>query len=224
MLSKQVAGEQAANFIQDDMLVGLGTGSTVYYTLLAIGKRIKEEGLRIQGMPTSQNTEQLAQELGIPLIGFRDTQQLDMTIDGADEINPDLALIKGGGGALYREKMVASISEKLLIIAHQTKYVDQLGKFPLPVEVVPFGYEITQARIRALGCTSVLRSTKMGKYKTDNGNYILDCEFGTIPDPAVLNQQLKSMTGVVETGLFIGMTNLVLIGKDDGTHEQIGSW
>jgi ribose 5-phosphate isomerase A len=182
---------------------------------MALGKRL-QEGLRFTAVPTSIQTERIAREQKIPLVELTQVKHLDLTIDGADEISRNLDLIKGGGGALFREKMVASISGQLIIIAHDDKYVDQLGAFPLPVEVVPFGWKITCDRIRELGGAPDLRLHQGNPFKTDNDNYILDCDFGPITDPATLHQQLKLLPGVVETGLFVQMTDTVLIGYPDG--------
>jgi len=213
--AKQLAGEKAAELVKDGMAVGLGTGSTVYYTIQRLGELVRD-GLRIRGIPTSRRTEQQARDVGIPLITFADVAELDLTIDGADEVNPALDLIKGGGGALLREKLVAAASRCLVIVADSSKQVATLGRFPLPVEVVPFAWEVTTRRVAALGCTPTLRSVDGELYVSDNGNYILDCAFGSIPDPAGLHRTLKLLPGVVETGLFVGMANTVVIGGETG--------
>jgi ribose 5-phosphate isomerase A len=215
MNPKQLAGEKAAEFVKDGMTVGLGTGTTVYWTIKRLGEMVRQ-GLRIRGIPTSQRTEQLATEAGIPLTSFAEVSELDLTIDGADEVNPSLDLIKGGGGALLREKLVAAASRRLIIVADTTKQVATLGKFPLPVEVVPFAWEVTARRVSALGCTPILRAVDGQPYVTDNGNYILDCPFGAIPDPARLHRDLKLLVGVVETGLFVGMADLIVVGSESG--------
>jgi ribose 5-phosphate isomerase A len=212
---KQLAGERAAEFVKDGMLVGLGTGTTVYWTIKRLGEMV-QQGLHIRGIPTSRRTEQQAVEAGIPLTSFAEVSDLDLTIDGADEINPSLDLTKGGGGALLREKLVAAASRRLIIVADTSKLVATLGSFPLPVEVVPFGWEVTARRVATLGCIPTLRTAGGQPFVTDNGNYILDCRFGTIPDPAHLHRDLKLLVGVVETGLFVGMADTVVVGSESG--------
>lgn len=213
--AKRRAGERAADMVTDGMVVGLGTGSTVYWTLQRLGERV-QQGLRIRGVPTSRRTEELALALGIPLTSFADVGELDLTIDGADEIDPRLDLIKGGGGALLREKIVAAASRRLIVVADRSKLVPTLGVRPLPVEVIPFGHQMTARRVAALGCVPALRLADGQPFVTDNGNYIFDCPFGAIPDLAHLQRELKLLTGVVETGLFVGMADLVVIGTSDG--------
>jgi ribose 5-phosphate isomerase A len=158
----------------------------------------------------------MALELGIPLTTFAEVEEIDLTIDGADEINPDLNLIKGGGGALLREKLVAAASRRLVIVADSSKRVATLGTFPLPVEIIPFAWEVTKRRIAALNCAPTLRTSNGSSYVTDNGNYILDCACGAITDPVSLERQLKLLPGVVETGLFVGMADLAIIAGVDG--------
>lgn len=215
MDAKKLAGEKAIEFIKNDMIVGLGTGSTVYWAILKIGELVKQ-GLRIKGVPTSIQTEQLANELGIPLVGLSSINQIDLTIDGADEANEEFELIKGGGGALLREKMVASISKRMVVVMDETKYVPNLGKFPLPVEITQFGWEMTRRQISALGCEPALRLKDNIPFITDNGNYILDCHFGEILDANKLNQTLNMIPGVVENGLFVNMADTMVIGNRNG--------
>ncbi|CAM3939018.1 ribose 5-phosphate isomerase A [Bacillus luti] len=216
---KQFAGEYAANFVQDGMNVGLGTGSTVYWTIRKLGQRV-QEGLSIQAVPTSKETEALAQQLNIPLISLNDIQMLDLTIDGADEIDSNLQLIKGGGGALLREKIVAASSKKLVIIADESKLVTHLGTFPLPVEIIPFSWKQTENKIQSLGCQTTLRLKNNDTFITDNNNMIIDCVFPNhVSNPATLHEQLKMITGVVETGLFINMTSKAIIGTKNGIKE-----
>jgi ribose 5-phosphate isomerase A len=212
---KQMAGERAAEFVQDGMVVGLGTGSTVYYTVKKLGELVAQ-GLSIKGIPTSRQTEALAREVGIPLTSFAEVTRLDLTIDGADEVNATLDLIKGGGGALLREKLVATASKKLVIVADSSKRKQELGAFPLPVEVVPFAWQSTAERVAALGCEPRLRMAGDQPFVTDNGNYILDCAFGTILDPMGLDVRLKLLTGVVETGLFVSITDAVVFAGENG--------
>ncbi|MED3037927.1 ribose 5-phosphate isomerase A [Bacillus thuringiensis] len=216
---KQLAGEYAANFVKDGMKIGLGTGSTVYWTIQKLGERVKE-GLSFQAVLTSKETETLAHQLNIPLISLNDVQNLDLTIDGADEIDSNLQLIKGGGGALLREKIVASSSKELLIIADESKLVTHLGTFPLPVEIIPFSWKQTESKIQALGCQTTLRLKNNETFITDNHNIIIDCVFPhSITNPANLHTQLKMITGVVETGLFVNMTSKVIIGTKNGIQE-----
>ncbi len=212
---KQTAGERAAEFVENGMTIGLGTGSTVYWTIRQIGLQI-EKGLQIRAVPTSEATARLAAELNIPLIDFASTAKLDLTIDGADEINPAFDLIKGGGGALLREKLVAAASKKLIIVADESKLVADLGAFPLPIEVVKFAWETTARRLEEIGLKSVLRKKENEVFVTDNGNYILDCGGGKIVEPATLHQQIKLLTGVVETGIFPAMADMLIIASENG--------
>ncbi|HZB45723.1 MAG TPA: ribose-5-phosphate isomerase RpiA [Pyrinomonadaceae bacterium] len=214
--AKQLAGARAAEYIEDGMAVGLGTGSTAYWMVEALGARVRQ-GLRVRGVPTSRRTEEQARTLGIALVTFAEVQQLDLTIDGADEIDPNLALTKGGGGALLREKLVAAASRRMIVVADSSKLVQTLGKFPLPVEVVPFAWEVTAGRVEALGCNPRLRRAGGGDaYVTDNGNYILDCDCGVIADPARLERELKLLPGVVECGLFVRMADTVVVADEAG--------
>ncbi|MBE7098621.1 MULTISPECIES: ribose-5-phosphate isomerase RpiA [Bacillus cereus group] len=216
---KQLAGEYAANFVKDGMKVGLGTGSTVYWTIQKLGERVKE-GLSFQAVPTSKETEVLAKQLNISLISLNDVQSLDLTIDGADEIDANLQLIKGGGGALLREKIVATSSKELIIIADESKLVTHLGTFPLPVEIIPFSWKQTERKIQSLGCQTTLRLKNNETFITDNNNMIIDCIFSyNITNPTNLHTQLKMITGVVETGLFVNMTSKVIIGTKNGIKE-----
>jgi len=219
MNGKQLAAERAVDYIEDGMVVGLGTGSTVYWAILRLAERVKQ-GLRVRCVPTSQKTEQLAIQLGISLISPAEMTALDVTIDGADEVNPTLDLIKGGGGALVREKIVASHSRRFIVVVDESKEVPVLGRFPLPVEVIPFGWEALSRRIESLGCTPQLRMDQGTPYRSDNGNYILDCAFSAIPEPESLNCELHLMPGVVETGLFIGMAERVIIGGGSGVQMR----
>jgi len=218
---KQLAGEHAATLITNGSKVGIGTGSTVYFFIQALAKKVKE-GLNIRAVPTSKNTEQLAKELNIPLIDLNDIDQLDITVDGADEIDAQLQLIKGGGGALLQEKIVASASKKLVIIADESKLVTTLGKYPLPVEVIPFAWKQTESRIYELGCNKIMLRLKDGKpLITDHGHYILDCFFEKITYVMLLNQQLNNIPGVVENGLFINMATSAVIAYKDGSVKEI---
>ena len=210
---KEAAARASLRLVRDGNIVGLGTGSTAAYAVRLLGERVRA-GLKIRGIPTSVQTKELAAGLGIPLTTLDEFQQIDVTIDGADEIDSELRLIKGGGGALLREKIVASASRQLVIIADSTKQVPALGKFPLPVEVIPFAQALVARRIAALGASVKIRQHAGGKaLVTDEGHHILDCNFGRISHPSALARELESMPGVVEHGLFIGMADLVLIGK-----------
>jgi ribose 5-phosphate isomerase A len=176
-------------------------------------------GLRIRALPTSRATEQLARELGIPLVDFGQVTRLDLTLDGADELDPALNLTKGGGGALFREKIVAAASARLVIFADHTKRVARLGKFPLPVEVNPFGWQVAAEKVRALGAQVTLRERDGKTFVTDNGGHILDCRFGEIADPPALEKRLRAIVGVMETGLFCGMAQLACVAEGDTVHE-----
>ncbi|MFD1037552.1 ribose-5-phosphate isomerase RpiA [Virgibacillus byunsanensis] len=211
--NKKIIGEEAAKYIKNGMTVGLGSGSTVYWMLKKLGERV-EEGLDVKGIPTSKKTERLAKEFHIPLLEFSDIQQIDLAIDGADEVDEHLNLLKGGGGSLVREKIVDAEAKQLIIIADESKLVLHLGTFYLPVEVVPFGWEVTASRIAKLGGSTTLRETNNHVFVSDNGNYILDCDFGQIKEPATLHEKLKLLVGVVETGLFVGMTTNVISTKN----------
>jgi len=182
---KQLAAEACAALVEPGMVIGIGTGSTAAYAVRKLGERVRE-GLRVRGLPTSEATRRLAEAEGIPLVTFADVTALDLTLDGADEFDSQLNLTKGGGGALFREKIVAAASRRLVIFADSSKRVARLGRFPLPVEVNPFGWQATAARIEALGAGVKLRGGAGQPFVTDNHGYVLDCTFGTIADPAVL--------------------------------------
>ncbi len=209
--AKQSAGAQAADLVQDGMVIGLGTGSTALWTIRRLGERVRREGLRVTAVPTSENTRTLAAGEGIALTTLEDTQELDLAIDGADEIDPAGHLIKGGGGALLREKLVAGAAREFVVVADSSKQVAVLGRFPLPVEVAPFAWALTARRVASTGCAWRLRKQGDQPFVTDNGNYILDCEYGSIASPADLHTRLKLLPGVVETGLFIGMAAAAVV-------------
>ena len=218
---KQRIGRQAAQLVQPGMTIGIGTGSTAYWFINYLAERV-QAGLSCRGVPTSKQTKLLAEERGIPMVELNDVDQIDLTIDGADEINPALQLVKGGGGALLQEKMVAAASLKLIIIADESKLVKELGKFPLPVEVVPYGWKQTRKQIDLLGCKkSALREAEGKIFITDHGHYILDCHFHKIEDASVLTTQLNNIPGVVDNGLFIDMADAALIGCTDGTIKEV---
>jgi ribose 5-phosphate isomerase A len=213
---KKAAGEKAAAYIRPGMTVGLGTGSTAYWAIEKIGQLVAE-GLQIKAIATSEQSDEQARQLHIPLISFSEIDHIDIDIDGADEVDEKFNLIKGGGGALLREKIIAAASRKMIVVADDSKLVKQLGAFPLPVEVVPFGWEITIRKLQALRCTASLRKKNGETFITDNGNYIVDCNFEKIASPETLNNALNNIPGVVENGLFIHMCNTVIIGYSDGS-------
>jgi ribose 5-phosphate isomerase A len=216
---KEAAGRAAAELVQEGEIVGLGTGSTAYFTIIALGERVKA-GLKIVGIPTSVQTGDLARTVGIPLTTLDDQPEIDITIDGADEVDPELNLIKGGGGALTREKVIATASKRMVVVADSSKVVPMLGKFPLPLEVIAFARTVVEKKISALGATPKLRTRPDGSpFLTDNGNQIVDCSFGAIPDPPALARVLSDMPGVVEHGLFIHIAKLALVGRHGGVEE-----
>jgi len=216
---KEAAGRAAAKLVRDGDIVGLGTGSTAYFAVVALGERVKA-GLKIIGIPTSLHTADLARAVGIPLTTLDEHPEIDITIDGADEVDPKLNLIKGGGGALTREKVIATASKKMVVVADSGKVVAVLGKFPLPVEVIPFARTVVERKIVALGASPKLRMKPDGSpFLTDNGNQILDCSFGKIDDPPALARELSGTPGVVEHGLFIGLAKLVVVGRGASVEE-----
>ncbi|AJD92228.1 ribose-5-phosphate isomerase [Jeotgalibacillus malaysiensis] len=214
-MKKKAAGEKAAEFVKDGMVVGLGSGSTMYWAIKKLGDLVKE-GISIKGIPSSVRTADWAKEFGVPLTDFSEVQRIDLAIDGADEIDPAFGCIKGGGGSLLREKIVDAAADQFIVVADDSKLVSVLGQFPLPVEVVPFGYEVVKEQIAGLGCEPVLRMKGDQPFITDNQNVILDCSFLEIKDPQKLHDQLKSLIGVVETGLFIHMADIVVAGRSTG--------
>jgi ribose 5-phosphate isomerase A len=208
---------QAAMAIEDGMVVGLGSGSTAALAVEALAARIAQ-GLRVVGIPTSEATAALARRLGVPLTSFAEHSHVDITIDGADQVERrSLTLIKGRGGALLREKIVASASDRMIVVVDETKLVARLGgATPLPVEIVAFGWQTVIARLKALGCAPTLRLKGDEIFFTDGGNLIADCAMAEIPDPAALEARLAAVTGVIETGLFIGLATEILIGRPAG--------
>jgi ribose 5-phosphate isomerase A len=219
-VAKKRAAEVAVSLVRDGQVLGLGTGSTAKYAIEALGKLI-QDGLRVQGVPTSSATAALAKSLGIPLIELNDASRIDLTIDGADEVDPAFNMIKGGGGALTREKLVAIASQHRAMLVDETKLVTALGETrPLPVEVLPFCWVISARRLQELGCEPELRLVGGQPLLTDNGNYILDCAFPPITDPAGLEKSIKLLPGIVESGLFIGLADTLIIGFDDRTEVR----
>jgi ribose 5-phosphate isomerase A len=224
--AKFVAAHRAVAFVEDGMRLGLGTGSTAAWMVRCLAERVRTEGLRVQGVPTSGRTAELARSLGIPVVSLDEAKWLDLTIDGADEFDPDLALIKGGGGALLQEKIVATASDRMVVIADAGKAVAQLGAFPLPLEVIPFGWQTTKALIEetlvaldVLGREATLRMNGTRPFVTDEGNYIIDLHLQRIGNPRQLSLVINQIPGVVENGLFIDICDVVVIGHGDGRVE-----
>ena len=218
---KRAAAAAAAELVEPDMLVGLGTGSTATHAIRVLGERFRS-GLRFTGIATSRRSAELARTFGIPLIGSPTEASIDLTIDGADEISETgLTLIKGMGGALLWEKIVASRSNRLVIVADESKLSPVIsGRVPVPIEVVTFGWESTKARLAALGCRPVLKRDAEGNpYRTDAGNLIFNCKFETLPDPVRLEADLSMIVGVVETGLFIGLATSALVASRVGVRR-----
>ena len=211
---KQRAAEAAVEYVKDGMIVGLGTGSTTEFAVKKLGERVRD-GLAIRGIPTSDVTKVQAEEEGIPLIDFSETMYIDLTIDGADEIDVNLNMIKGGGAALLREKIVASASKEEIIIVSHEKFVKQLGSFPLPVEVIPFGWQVIFNQLETLGGSPDLRLKQGQPLLTDQGNYIIDCRFRQIIDAARLEQRLNMIPGVVENGLFTGLCTRMIMAEGE---------
>jgi ribose 5-phosphate isomerase A len=222
--AKRRAALEAVKHVKDDFIIGLGSGSTAAYVIQEIGKKIRQEGLRILGVPTSHQAMMLAVHYGVPLTTLDEHPEPDLAIDGADQIDKELNLIKGGGGALTREKIVASAAKQFIVVADETKLVEKLGtNHPVPVEVLPFALPTVMTEIRKLGGKPVLREGKgkVGPVVTDNGNFIVDADFGPIGVLKELGLQLKLISGVIETGLFVGVADVVYLGKQDGVLKLV---
>jgi len=218
---KEQAAERALQLVEPGMTVGLGSGSTATLWIKLLGEKVRKEGLKIRAIASSDDSEKLGRSYGIPFTTFEETPSLDLTVDGADEIAPGLALIKGGGGKLLREKIVASASKRFVIVADASKQVEKLGKFPLPVEVIQMAEPLVTRKLQAMGFTPKIRTNKDGSnYITDEGNLILDCSGLLIDDPKAMAAKLDSIVGVVEHGLFLGMANLALIAEEQGIVER----
>ena len=217
-LLKQQAGIEACKFVSNGMKVGLGTGSTVKYTVIELGRRIAEEGLQIVGVPTSLATEQLANKVGIPLVKLSECSHLDIVIDGADEFDSEFNLIKGGGAALLREKIVAQESNSMVVVADERKLVNVLGAFPLPIEITPFAHQATIRKLaNLLDCRVNCRMSGDNPVVTDNGNYIADAHCGpSIDEPVKLEGKILNIAGVVQVGLFNEMCDVVVLANDSG--------
>ncbi|WP_172294012.1 ribose-5-phosphate isomerase RpiA [Pseudoruegeria sp. HB172150] len=224
--AKFVAAKRAVDFVESGMRVGLGTGSTAAWMVRCLGEMVREDGLRIKGVPTSSRTAELARSVGIDVVSLDEAKWLDLTIDGADEVDPDLNLIKGGGGALLQEKIVATASDRMIVITDASKRVETLGLFPLPVEVVPFGWQTTKALIEetisgldVLGDRVSLRLNGEAPYVTDEGNFIVDLHLQRISNVRQLGLVLNQIPGVVENGLFVDICDVVVVGYGDGRVE-----
>lgn len=224
--AKFVAAKRAADYVETGMRVGLGTGSTAAWLVRCLGEMVRDDGLKIKGVPTSTRTAALAREVGIEVITLDEAKWLDVTIDGADEFDSELNLIKGGGGALLQEKIVATASDRMVVIADVGKEVEALGAFPLPVEVIPFGWQTTQALVEetlvsmdVLGRNTTLRMNGDAPYRTDEGNHILDLHLKRIGNARQLAMVLNQIPGIVENGLFIDICDSVVIGYGDGKVE-----
>lgn len=216
---KEMAARASLKYVHDGQIVGLGSGSTATIAIRLLGECVRD-GLKIRGIPTSIASRDLALKLAIPVVTFEECQQIDVTIDGADEFDPRLNLIKGGGGAMLREKIVASASKQMVVVTDSSKQVARLGKFPLPVEVIGFAEPLVSKKIADLGARVVRRTDPAGKpYLTDEGHHILDCHFGQIADPVALNSKLCDLPGIVEHGLFVGMASVVLMARNGGVEE-----
>ncbi|GAO43400.1 ribose-5-phosphate isomerase RpiA [Flavihumibacter petaseus] len=213
---KKNLGFAAADYVSSGMTIGAGTGTTAYWFLQALGEKVKQ-GLDVVAVPTSTATANLLIENNVPLKTLNEVDKIDLVLDGADEIDPAFRLIKGGGGAHLQEKMVAAAADRMIVLADASKLVSQLGRFPLPVEVVPFGYRQVQQKIaKTYGIDVTVREKFGAPFISDHGHYILDCHFGTIADPLNLHAWLNQIPGVVENGLFLQYATATLIGYPDG--------
>jgi ribose 5-phosphate isomerase A len=214
---KEMAAAEAVKYVEDGMVVGLGSGSTASIAIRLIGDKVREEGIEVVGVPTSKTSDLLGRAVGIKIVDLDDHPTVDLTIDGADEVDPELNLVKGLGGALVREKIVAAASAVEIIVADDSKLVDYLGqKAPLPVEIVKFSFKTTVRRLAALGCRPELRIKDGSPFVTDNGNYILDCRFERIEHPAAMESVINNTPGVVDNGLFVDMASKAMIGTKGG--------
>ena len=215
------AAQRALELVEPGMTLGLGSGSTATLWIKLLGERVRDQGLAIRAIASSEDSERLARSYGIPFVNFEEYRSLDLTVDGADEIAPKLALIKGGGGKLLREKIVASASKRFVIVADESKQVEKLGRFPLPVEVIPMAAPLVSDSLRELGFTPTIRVNQDGtRYVTDEGNLILDCSGLLIENPDGIAAKIDSIIGVVEHGLFLNMANLALIAGEQQVIER----
>lgn len=214
MEEKKIAGIKAAEYIENNMVIGLGTGSTAYYMIEKVGELVKS-GLNIKAVATSQSTENLAKNFNIPLISIDDVERIDLAIDGVDEIDYQFNAIKGGGGALFREKMVSNIADKVIWIMDSSKLVDYIGSFPLPVEILPYGHNHILKKLKSLSFNPVLRMKGEVPFVTDNHNYIVDLHIGKEFDIKYVSEILKSISGVLETGLFLNICDKIIVGTSN---------
>ena len=220
MNPKKLAAEKAVEFIEDGMVIGLGTGSTAYWAIQKIAQRI-QEGLRIRAVASSRNSEELANKLGIPIVAFSEIDVIDLTIDGADEVDSPFKLNQGWRRRISREKILAINSKRFFVIVDESKQVEHLGQFPLPVEIVPFAANLTINKLKELGYNTRIRMSNDKEYITDNGNIIVDCSFEKIAEPIELNKQINLIPGVVDNGLFTRMVSSLVIGYNDGNVKII---
>jgi ribose 5-phosphate isomerase A len=225
--AKRLVAKRAVEFVEDGMAVGLGTGSTSRMFIEELGAKVKATGIKIRCVASSDASQDLAQSLGLEVVSLAELPELDVYIDGADEVARDadgsLALIKGGGGALLREKIVASSAKKFIVVVDSSKIVEKLGKFPLPIEVIKMALPLVEPKLKELGLNPKQRTAKDGSpYLTDENNYILDCSAGVIENPEETAAEVRNIVGVVEHGLFLGMASMVLIAGDDGVTEMQG--
>lgn len=215
MKQKRIAGEKAAEYIKDGMILGLGTGSTAYYMIKKVGELV-ENGMNLKAVATSQSTENLAKKLNIPLVHIDEIERIDLCIDGVDEIDKDFNAIKGGGGALFREKIVATLANKVIWIMDESKLVDSIGKFPLPIEVLPYGYTQVIKKLKEYSFNPTIRMKDENIFITDNGNYIIDLHIRKPMNITDVYNKVNGITGVLEIGLFINMCTRIIIGTDSG--------
>ena len=215
MKQKRIAGEKAAEYIKDGMILGLGTGSTAYYMIKKVGELV-ENGMNLKAVATSQSTENLAKKLNIPLVHINEIERIDLCIDGVDEIDKDFNAIKGGGGALFREKIVATLANKVIWIMDESKLVDSIGKFPLPIEVLPYGYTQVIKKLKEYSFNPTIRMKDENIFITDNGNYIIDLHIRKPMNITDVYNKVNGITGVLEIGLFINMCTRIIIGTDSG--------
>ncbi len=218
---KMEAAQRALALVEPGMTVGLGSGSTATMWIKLLGEKVREGGLKIRAIASSDDSERLGRSYGIPFVSFDEVKSLDLTVDGADEVAPGLALIKGGGGKLLREKIVASASKRFVVVVDESKVVERLGRFPLPVEVIQMAEPLVSAELKEMGFTAKVRTNPDGtRYITDEGNLILDCTGVLMDDPGAVGARLDSMVGVVEHGLFLGMADMALIAGEGGIVER----
>ena len=217
--AKQAVAQRALDFVEDGMRLGLGTGTTATMFIRALGERVRQ-GLAVECVASSDASEELARSLGIRVTSLAELPQLDMYVDGADEVGPGLALIKGGGGALLREKIVASAARRFIVVVDSSKIVPALGCFPLPIEVVKMALPLVVARLQELGLAPQQRMRGDEPYRTDEGNFIVDCRGGELADPVRTAAEVRAIVGVVEHGLFLNMASLVLVAGDEGVLEK----